>query len=104
MSEPSPEQPKVATKPFRIWGHVLLWFGFLWLVASKILFDPGVFAETSRFTSDGVVRKETYTYSELHDAIWVFGRQIRDDPPWIFTPALLMLGGGLLLARAGAPR
>jgi len=78
--------------------------GFLWLVASRVLFDPGVLAKTSRFTSDGVPRKESYTYSELHDAIWTFGRQIRDAPPWILTPAVLMLGGGLLLARASARR
>ncbi len=104
MSETSTGQPKIAMKPYRIWGHALLWFGFLWLFASKVLFEPGLLAATARFTSDGVVRKESYTYSELHDAIYVFSRQIRDDPPWIITPALLMLGGGLLLARAGAPR
>ena len=104
MPEPSNEPPKTASKQFRVWGHILLWFGFLWLAASTVLFGPGVLAKTSRFTSDGVPRKDSYTQSEFHDAVWTFGRQIRDDPPWIFTPAVLMLGGGLLLARASARR
>ena len=104
MPEPSHEPPKTTSKPFRVWGHVLLWFGFLWLVASTVLFGPGVLAKTSRFTSDGVPRKESYTQSELHDALWSLGQQVRHDPPWIFTPAVLMLGGGLLLARASARR
>ncbi|MFN3408724.1 MAG: hypothetical protein ACK45B_07005 [Limisphaerales bacterium] len=103
MSEPTPSPPK-SNAAFRIWGHVLLWFGFLWLTASRVLFDPGVLAKTSRHTSDGFPRKESYSWDEVFGIIETFSRQIRDDPPWIFTPAVLMLAGGLLLARASARR
>ena len=98
MSEPFQELPR--KKSFRLWGHLLLWVGFVWLVASRTLFATGVLAKRSRFDSDGVPRKESYTRAELHDAIYTLSGQIRDDPPWIYTPAILMLGGGLLLGRA----
>ena len=100
MSVPSSEKPPANTKPYRIVGHALLWLGFLWLMASRILFDAGVLAKKSRFTSDEIPPQESYTLSDMRNVVKKFGDQIRNDPPWLFTPATLMLAGGLLLARA----
>jgi hypothetical protein len=32
-------------------------------------------------------------------AVWSFAQLLREEPPWIITPAVLMLIGGLLLSR-----
>ena|ERR1051325_7474588 len=104
MSEPT-EQPTKKAKnqiAFLISGYLLLLTGFLWLSASRILFVPGVAVKGTRLMSDGVPKKESYSRDELLSVIQTFSREVRGDPPWIFTPAVLMLVGGLLIGRSSS--
>ena len=82
----------------RLLGYSLLLVGFLWLCASAVLLPVHVVAATSRFMSEGLPRKESYTYTEVFDALARLSHSIRDELPWVLPPALLMLCGGLFLA------
>ena len=82
----------------RLTGYALLIIGFLWLLASALLFPVSITAAASRH-SDTLPRKETYDSQEFYSAVWAFASRVRREPPWIVTPAVLMLAGGLLLSR-----
>lgn len=103
MSEPTQSKAKNQIA-LLMWGYLLLLSGFLWLSASRVLFDPGVVAKGTHLLSEGVPQKESYTRDEMFHLVQTFSRQVRDDPPWIFTPALLMLVGGLLIGRSNSRR
>ncbi len=82
----------------RFSGYALLVMGFLWLIASALIFPVAITAAASRH-SDTLPRKEAYDSQEFYDAFWSFAMRVRREPPWIVTPAVLMFAGGLLLSR-----
>ena len=101
MTEPT-QNAKQPSKPLRVIGYVILIAGFFWLCASAALLPINTMAASSRFMSDGFPRRETYTHTEILDVLSQLERDIRRGFPWIFTPALFMFVGGLILARTHA--
>jgi hypothetical protein len=90
-----------ATK-FRILGHLLLWCGFIWVSLAAFRVPITVSQQTVLLQSDGLPRKDSYSREELHAALDTLRDAIAKRLPWIFPPAVAMLAGGLLLARASA--
>jgi hypothetical protein len=101
-SYPMDTIPALARRPTTLlrWvGYSLLVTGFLWLSVSAILLPIHIVASTSRFVSEGYPQKVSYSPDEIQDAAFHLSRDIRAGLPWIFTPALLMLFGGVLTLR-----
>ena len=95
-----PTERRRTSKRLRFGGYSLLWLGFLWLTASAALLPINVQAAATRFMSDGFPNKESYTRREFVDALSGLARATNQELPWIFVPTLLMLAGGILLARS----
>ena len=89
---------------FRIFGHLLLWGGFIWVSIAAFRVPITVRHQTILLQSDGLPRKDSYSREELHGALDTLRDVITQRLPWIFPPAVAMLAGGLLLARASARR
>ena len=88
--------------PFFLWGYLLLFSGFFWLAASRVAFGPLANAKAAGFASDAFSKQSSYEPRQVMELIQSFARMIDDNPPWMLTPGLLMLVGGLLLARASS--
>jgi hypothetical protein len=98
-STPSAVQRKL---PFLLWGYLLLFSGFLWLLVSRLAFEALTNAKAVGFASDAFSKQNSYEPRQVMELIQKFGGMIADNPPWMLAPGLLMLAGGLLLARAGS--
>jgi hypothetical protein len=83
----------------KIIGLLLFLCGFAWLCYSAAMLPAVVLNATSDGT-DSLPRRDTYSARELSDTVSGVGDRIRSRLPWIFTPACVMLVGGLLLIRA----
>jgi hypothetical protein len=82
----------------RTLGFTLLTVGFLWACASVFLFRASVIATTS-VSLEVLEGRENFTRDEVFTIITHQGQETRRGAPWIFTPALLMFCGGILLSR-----
>jgi hypothetical protein len=97
-STPSAAHEKL---PLLLWGYLFLFSGFLWLVASRFAPGPLTNARAAGFASDAFGKQGSYEPRHVMELIQTFGRMIANSPPWMLTPGLFMLVGGLLLARTG---
>jgi hypothetical protein len=87
----------------RIFGFTLLTIGFLWLCASFVLFRADVTATTSA-SLDVLTGRESFTRDEVFTIVTGHAQEMQRRAPWIFTPALLMFCGGILLSRRSHSR
>ncbi len=86
-----------AGRGLRIAGHFLVIAGFVWLVASAILFQTLTYGAVSK-QMDALPRQETYTRHEVYGQISSLARRMRERVPWIIEPAVMMLVGAYFLA------
>jgi hypothetical protein len=82
----------------RILGFFLLHIGFAWLCVSA-LFLPTVITAVTSDTLKVTNRPEPFTPHEVFDLLVAQIDVVHHRAPWIFTPALLMLWGGILVSR-----
>ena len=82
----------------KIIGLLLLLSGFVWLCHSAAVL-PAVVLNATSDGADSLPQRDTYSARELSDTLVAVGDRIRSRLPWIFTPACVMLTGGLLLLR-----
>ena len=86
----------------RIFGFSLLGSGFAWLCFSAVMVGAtvnGVISDTLKVTN----RREPFTPQEVFDLAAGQHERFHDRLPWIFTPALVMLSGGILLSHRPRP-
>ena len=84
-------------------GLLLLLCGFVWLCYSAAAF-PARVLNISSDGADSLPRRDTYSARELTDVLRTVGTRVRDESPWVFTPACLMLLGGVLVYRSSTVR
>jgi hypothetical protein len=87
----------------KIVGSLLLLAGFAWLCYSAAIF-PARVVDIASDGADSLPRRDTYSARELTEALVAVGSRIRSESPWVFTPACMMLLGGLLLYRHSTVR
>jgi hypothetical protein len=83
----------------RIFGHISLGLGFIWIVFCAAFTKPlARGAMVKRY--DFLPKQDTFTREQTIAEIRAVGTYMIEAYPSVVPPALIMLGGGILLDRA----
>src|SRR5688572_3616480 len=96
MPEPAPNPAESSQSRLRPLGYGLLIVGFLWLGVSAGALPADVHGAAIRYLSEGL-RGKGGVSGEVLQARGRIAREVRSGLPWVFTPALLMFCGALIL-------